>query len=152
MSEVIVRRLKNEKAVFLQELQDTLEGIRKTAFQWFESGHATDPDEWFQAERDLLWAPAVELAEAPGEFRMQMGVPEFGSKDLEVAALPDAIILKASAQNRAKKRERGPFYGEFGAKSLFRRFAFPAPIEEAGVTASLDRGTLTVVAPKKSAA
>jgi HSP20 family molecular chaperone IbpA len=153
MPRVIVHRLENEKAAFLQELQDTLDGIRRTAFEWFERrDRGNDLDAWFQAERDLFWAPAAELAEAPQEFRMQMGVPEFGTSDLEVAALADSIILKASAQRRAKKRERGPFYCEFGAKSLFRQFAFPAPIEMARVTASLDRGTLTVVAPKKRAA
>src|SRR6266581_7778069 len=98
---------------FLQEVRDTFEAIRRKAFELFERRGAVpgyELDDWLQAERDLFWVPQAEIAEATNKFRIEVAVPGFEAKDLEVTAFSGAIIVKANAEERSQKQEGQVYY------------------------------------------
>ena len=158
MTNVNVQKVGLDKptlAPVLKELRDTFEEIQKKAFELFEH-RGSDPgkelDDWFQAERDLFWLPQAELAETDAEFRIEVGVPGLEAKDIKVTAEPNAILVQAHAEKHSEKRSKNVYYSEFGEKSLYRRFDLAAPIDLDRVSAKVDKGLLTVIAPKKAAA
>ena len=55
-------------------------------------------------------------------------------------------------RNIPRSRSKNAYYSEFGEKSLYRRFDLVVPIDVDRVTAKVDKGLLTVIAPKKEAA
>ena len=157
MSNVAVYRVQDGKPAatpFLQEVRDTFEAIQRKAFELFERRGAVpgyELDDWLRAERDLFWVPQAEITEVTNEFRIEVAVPGFEAKDLEVTAFSGMIVVKANAEERSSKQEGRVYYSEFGTRSLFRRFEPPAAIDVNRVTATLEKGMLTIVAAKKGA-
>ncbi len=158
MPTVNVQKLESMKPAavpVLEELRATFDQIRKRAFEIFErrgGAPGFDIEDWVRAEQELFWVPQAELAETDGEFKIKVAVPGFEPKDVNVTAGSDEILIRGEAAKRDEKTEKGITFSEFGAKAMFRRFALPAPIEIGGVTASVENGMLTLVAPKKKEA
>ena len=154
MSHVAIEKVHEEgerSASFFEDLKNLAERVRHRAFELFEhrgAGHGSDLDDWLQAERELTWAPESELKENDGRFELEIAVPGFEEKDLNVTALPDAVVVRAEASNSYDKTENGVHRAEYGERSLLRRFDLPAHIDVDKVTASLDRGVLKLSAPK----
>jgi HSP20 family protein len=126
----------------LKELRDMFEEIQKKAFELFEHRGSDPGKELDQAE----------LAETDAEFRIEVGVPGLEAKDTKVTAEPNAILVQAHAEKYSEKRSKNVYYSEFGEKSLYRRFDLAAPIDLDRVSAKVDKGLLTVIAPKKALA
>jgi HSP20 family protein len=136
----------------LEEMRATFDKIRKRAFELFLRRGAApglDVEDWVQAERELFWVPQAELAETEAEFKVQVRVPGFEAKDLNITVQPYEILIQAEDRKVDERTEKGVFYSEFGAKSLYRRFALTSPIATGAVTANVENGMLTVIAPKK---
>ena len=136
----------------LEETKATFDKIRKKAFELFErrgGAPGFEVQDWVQAEHDLFWVPQAELAETEAEFKIKAAVAGFEAKDLEVTTQPDEILIQGKTEKREEKTEKGVSYNEFGAKSLYRRFVFATPIAIDAVTANVENGMLTVIAPKK---
>jgi len=158
MPNVTVQKIEEKKpalAPVLQGIEETFDKIRNRAFELFERRGRVpgfELDDWLQAEHDLFWVPPAELTESGSEFKVKVGVPGYEAKDLDVTVQPDEILIQGKAEQSEEKTEKGVYYSEFGAKSLYRRFALAAPIEVGAVTANVDKGMLTVIAPKKKEA
>jgi len=139
-------------APVLEEMRATFDKIRQRAFEYFErrgGAPGFDVEDWVAAERDLFWVPRAELLDAEAEFKIKVRVPGFEAKDLNITAQPTEILIQCNAERREEKTEKGVSYSEFGAKSLYRRFTFATPIEIGAVTANVENGMLTLIAPKK---
>jgi len=158
MTDVAVQKIDHEKPVrgpVLQELKEAFDAIRAKAFELFERRGGTpgqEVDDWIQAERELFWVPQAELAETDTEFKIQLAVPGFDAKDLEVTAQPGEILVRGNAEKRVENQEKNVCYSEFSKKSLYRRFELATPIEVGQATARVEQGMLTVTAPKKTMA
>jgi len=158
MAGVAVQKIDYEKPVVgpvLQELKEAFDAIRAKAFELFERRGGTpgqEADDWIQAERELFWVPQAELAETDTEFKIQLAVPGFDAKDLQVTAQRGEILVRGSAEKRVENQEKNVCYSEFSKKSLYRRFELAAPIEVERTTARVEQGMLTVTAPKKTMA
>jgi HSP20 family protein len=105
-------------------------------------------DNWLQAERDVVWSPASELVDDKKEFRARIALPGFDAKDIQVSAMPDALLIQADATHTHEGKSGNVRFCEFSEKNLFRRLPLPASIDVDKVTASLDKGILEVTAPK----
>ncbi|MGA2211744.1 MAG: Hsp20/alpha crystallin family protein [Bryobacteraceae bacterium] len=155
MANVTVQKVeKNRPAVApdLEEMKATLDRIRRRAFEFFErrgGGPGFDVEDWVRAEHDLFWVPPAELLETAAGFNIQVGVPGFEAKDLNITAQPNEILIQGKAERREEQTEKAVSYSEFGAKALYRRFALEPPIEIDAVTANVENGMLTVTAPKR---
>ena len=144
--------IKTAATPVLEEVRATFDQIRKRAFELFErrgGAPGFDVEDWVRAEQELFWVPQAELAETDNEYTIKVGVPGFDAKDLNVTAASDEILIRGEASKREERTGKGIAFSEFGTKSLFRRFALPAPIDIGGMTANVENGMLTMIVPKK---
>jgi len=63
-----------------------------------------DWEDWLNAERELLGASASELAEKDGVYELQVTLPGFESKDIEVTARPNRVMVHAAKEEHKKTR------------------------------------------------
>src|SRR5665213_1965574 len=153
MSQVAINKWKNPETTprtFLEHLETITDSIRERAFNIFQNngGNGSELDDWLQAERDVVWSPASELVDDKKEFRARIALPGFDAKDIQVSAMPDALVIQADATQAHEGKSGNVRFCEFSEKNLFRRLPLPAPIDVDKVTASVDKGILEVTAPK----
>lgn len=136
------------------ELARRMDAVRQRAFEMFsERGGAEghDLDDWIAAEHEVLGWPAAELTEADGAFEVDVTLPGFAAREVEVTATPSELIVHAAATHEAKGEDEMIVWSEFGSNDVYRRFAFPVSVDADKVTATLDKGILKVRAPKNGA-
>jgi HSP20 family protein len=153
MSSIPVKRVAEETLTLpvFEELDRRMEKVRRRAYdlfaeRGFEPGH--DLDDWLAAENEVLGWPAAELVEKDGEFEMDLTLPGFEGKDIEVIAEPASVTVHASVEKKAGEKHEHIVWSEFGKNEVFRKVTFPADIELPRVTAEFANGLLRVYAPK----
>jgi HSP20 family molecular chaperone IbpA len=125
--------------------------IRRRAYYLFlrkgcQKGH--ELEDWLTAERELLCFPPAELAETKDEIRIKVAVPGFDADTLQLDVLPKSITIEARAEKMTVPKDEVIHFSEFGVKRLFRQFALPTCIDPDGITATVDKGMLRIVAKK----
>src|SRR3989442_6948308 len=81
----------------LDEMNQMQERIMRRAYTIFERNGrllGRDLDHWLQAERELVWKPALELRETDGEFVLEVAVSSLYSNEHYVVIPPDCGNLK----------------------------------------------------------
>jgi HSP20 family protein len=156
MSNITVQKVtKPEVASTLFESMNSLfADIRERAYEMFQQRgalHGGHLDDWFRAERDLVWAPESELVETDKEFRIKVAVPTMQAQEIQISALPDSIVIQGETSRKEEAREGKVHFSEFHERKLFRRFGLPEGIDVEQVKATLDKGVLQVVAAKTPA-
>jgi HSP20 family protein len=154
MSEVAVQKIHSNEigsSSLTENLKALAERVRQRAYERFERrgrGDGSALNDWLEAENDLTLTPESDLIEKDDQFQLQIAVPGFDAKDVEVNALPDALIVRAKNAHKHEQTEGNVHFCEFGERSLFRRFDLPSPIDVDKVTANLEKGLLTLTASK----
>lgn len=139
-----------ELSVF-QAFEQMMDETRRRAFELYErrgGGHGGDLDDWFRAERELLWASTAELVENEKQFRIHLAVPGVEPHHLRITVLPHAIVVRTESSHQHDRQEGRLHFCEFGGRRLLRRFNFQTPIDVERVAASLDKGVLEITAAK----
>jgi len=134
-----------------EEVAKRFDAIQRRAFDLFEKrgrelGH--DVEDWLKAEHELLGWPAAELTEKDGDYQMEITLPGFAAKDVEVTATPAEVIVHAAMHEEKKTKKENVLWTEFGSNDVYRRFRMPKPIEVGKITANIEDGLLRVTAPK----
>ena len=158
MPEVEVQKVSgpSEEALpIFEELGKRFEEVKNRAFDLFEKrgrefGHAME--DWLKAEKDVMGWPMAEMKEKDGAFDIEVTLPGFETKDVQVTATPSEIILHASTEHAKKTEEGRVLWTEFGSNEVYRRFEAPATIDPDKVTAKLEKGILRITAPKMGVA
>lgn len=154
MSQVAIYKCKNTETtpqMLMEHVEAITDSIRKRAINIFQNRNGendSDLDDWLQAERDVVWSPASELVDNKKEFRARIALPGFDAKDIQVSAMPDALVIQADATHTHEGKSGDVCFCEFSGKKLFRRLQLPASVDVDKVTASVDKGILEVTAPK----
>ena len=134
----------------LDEMERMQDRVMRRAYDIFCSNGSIfggDLADWHQAERELVWEPAIELEEKDDEFRLQIAVPGVDPKDIDIEATPEDILVKANVHHEHKE-ERGDIYTcEFASGNLFRSIHLPKKINADKVKAEFKNGLLTMKAP-----
>jgi len=157
MAQIQVHKGKDQETLpqrVLEQVRTTTEAIRQRAFDLFqrrEGGNGSDVNDWLQAERDVTFSPASELIDDQKAFRARIAIPGFDAKDIQVSAVPDALVIQADTAHTHEGQSGDVRFCEFSGKQLFRRLDLPSSIDIDKVTASLDKGILEVTAPKATA-
>lgn len=136
------------------ELAQRMDAVRQRAFEMFAERGGTegrDLDDWIAAEHEVLGWPAAELKEANGAFQVDVTLPGFAAKDVEVTATPNELIVHAASNQERKGEDEYVVWSEFGSNDVYRRFGFPRSVVVDQVTARLENGILKVMAPKAEA-
>ena len=152
MSQVAVQKISPDEASLMADMQALTDQIRLRAYELFQSRGCVDGmalDDWLTAEDDLVLTPESDLVESDDKFELQIAVPGFNANDINVSALPEALIVRAENTHHHESKEGDVRFCEFGGKSLFRRFDLPAPIDVDKVTTNLQNGILKVTAAKE---
>ncbi len=155
MSNVAIQKIENfTKGVppIFEEVTKRLEQVRLRALELFETrgrefGHALE--DWLKAEREILggWS-AAELKETDGNFELDMTLPGYDAKEVQVTVTPNEIIVHADTRHEKKTVEGQVLWSEFGSNSLCRRIELPKPIDVDKTKATLEKGLLHVAAVK----
>ena len=134
-----------------EEIAKRVAAIQRRAFDLFEKrgrelGH--DLEDWLKAEHELLGWPAAELTEKNGAYQMEITLPGFAAKDVQITATPDEVIVHAATKEEKKTEKEDVLWTEFGSNNVYRRFGVPKPINVEKVVANLEDGLLRITAPK----
>ena len=133
------------------ERAQRLDAVRQRAFELFATRGGTaghELDDWIAAEHEVLGRPAAELTEANGDFRVDVTLPGFAAKDIEVTATPTELIVHAASTREKQGEDESIVWSEFRSSDVYRRFGFPKTVDAEKITAALADGILTVRAPK----
>ncbi len=155
MSTVSIERVRHfnqeEKPPVFAEVERTIDKIQQRAFSLFEERGerpGLDRDDWLLAEHEVLGTSLAELVESDKEWKLKVAVPGVESKDVTVTATPESLIVQADWSHRHSGSDGEIRFCEFSREPLCRQFGLPSPIDVNSVSASLDKGVLSVVAMK----
>lgn len=156
MTQLAIHKFEDQETMspsLLDRTKAMIDAIRNRAYDLFQhrnGSNGSDLDDWFQAERDVTWAPA-ELVDEEKAFKARVALPGFEPKDIEVSVLPDAILIQADSAHTHEDSNGSVCFCEFSGKNVFRRFDLPVPVDVDKVTATVDKGILHITAPKAKA-
>ena len=131
------------------EVKTVRDRIMRRAYEIFEQSGSVfgrDLDNWFQAEQELHWKPAIELRETDTEFVFEAALPGVEPKDIEIEVTPEDIVLKTSIEHQHKEEKGTVHICEFQTGTLFRSIHLPTQINPDKVKAEFKNGLLRVTA------
>jgi HSP20 family protein len=154
MANVEVRKVNgDDKSAFpvFDELAKKLDEIRHRAFALFQK-RGNDPgydlEDWLKAERETFGVSVAAFTDQGDAFEIKMALPGFETKDVQVTAMPDQVMVQAESKHEKKSDNDKVLWSEFSSAEVCRCFSSPASIDPDKVTATLDKGVLRVTAPK----
>jgi HSP20 family molecular chaperone IbpA len=158
MSQVLVQKTRDSESTakpLLEEMKSIADSIRQRAFSLFQNRnehyYGSDLEDWLQAERDVVFAPASELTGDEKKFVARIALPGFDPRDVHVSAIPGGVIVQAASSHNHHGNDDGVRFCEFSDKQVYRRLDWPEQVNVDKVTASLDKGILEINAPKQAA-
>lgn len=159
MSNIAIQKIEDtaqRNLPVFDEIGKRLEEIRKRALSLFEKrgrqfGHALD--DWLGAEREILgkWS-AAELKDKAGMYELDITLPGYDPKEVQITATPAEIIVHAESKHEKESTNGNVVWTEFGSNNVYRRIEFPHPIDVEKIQAKLEKGMLHVAAPKAAVA
>jgi HSP20 family molecular chaperone IbpA/cytoskeletal protein CcmA (bactofilin family) len=153
VSDVAVSKIETEGEDVLLRIQqaDALyDEIRRRAFHRFESRggtHGYDREDWFAAERSLIFAPPAELVEEGDQFGIRLTVPGFEPEQVRVTVIPGTIMVDGDPA-QASEPQGHVWFSEFSDRKLLRRFDLPQEVRTYTVKATVKDGILRINAKK----
>jgi HSP20 family molecular chaperone IbpA len=155
MSHVTINKVNGAKEAMpiFEEMGKRLEAVKCRAFEIFEGRgrrEGYELDDWLKAEHELLGWPAAELCEKEGAYEIEVALPGFEAKEIEITASSDELIVHAATQKQKEETKGNVVWSEFGSNDVYRRFVIPNAINTDKVTAKLENGILRILAPSNS--
>jgi HSP20 family protein len=141
--------IRRSKTIF-DEIERMQDRIMRRAYDIFSANggiFGREHTDWLQAERELVWKPAIELEEKDDEFRLQVAVPGVDPKDIDIEVTPDDILVKADVHHEHKEKKGEVYACEFAAGNVFRSIQLPKRIDVDKVKAEFKNGMLSLRAP-----
>ena len=133
----------------VDELEKMYERVMRRAYELFELSGCTnghDLDDWLMAERELVWAPPIELEEGDQEVTVKMSAPGVDPKDIAVEVTSDDLLVEAETRHEQRKGKGKARSSEITSAKLFRAVHFPRRIDPESARAELKNGTLKLTA------
>ena len=131
--------------------------FNKNRFPWISDRMATwldtddfFADDFFVRDRNL---PAMNVKEHKDDFEIELAVPGFSKKDIEVTMEDDVLHICAKKSEEVKEEEENYTRREFSYSSFDRKLQLPASIDQnEKVKATYKNGILTLNLLKKEEA
>ena len=143
-----------KKASVFDEIDRLQEHVRQRAYDLFRAheGTLTDPlADWFSAEHELVWRPAVEVRQKDGQIEIRAAVAGVEPKDLDVQVSPEDIVIKAQIDHHHDETSGKVHVCEFERGHLFRSIHLPERIDPNSVKAECRNGLLQITASTQPA-
>ncbi len=132
-----------------EELDQLQRAINQRAYDFFKDRGTlwgNSVGDWLNAERELVWTPAVELRQKDGQFEVLAATPGVEAKDLDVQITPEDLLIKADIDHEHTAQEGAVQVCEFRSGKLFRSIHFPEKIDPDSVKAEYRNGMLRLTA------
>lgn len=97
-------------------------------------------------------APAVDVKENGTAFTVTAELPGLTEKDIEVKLTDDMLTLKGEKRQEKEEKDETFHLTERSYGSFERSFRLPPSVERDKITASFDKGVLTLTLPKSAEA
>ena len=94
-----------------------------------------------------VWAPAVELKEEPGKFRLLAELPGVKPEDVKVAITEDALTLEGERKYEKEEKYEGFYHTERSYGRFYRSIPLPKGADAEKVSAAFNNGILEVTIP-----
>jgi HSP20 family protein len=133
----------------LNDLDQLHADISRRAYELFQKrgdlwgGPLAD---WLNAERQMVWKPAIELRRKDHQFEILAATPGVDAKDLDVQITPEDMLIKADIHHKHAPEEGAVHVCEFTAGQLFRSVHFPETVDPDSAAAEYRNGMLRVTA------
>jgi HSP20 family protein len=92
-------------------------------------------------------APAMELVEKDGAFRLTAELPGIDAKDVEVSLSGDTLIIKGEKKQESEHKDANFYLSERSYGAFQRAFQLPDTVDGEKVNAVFANGVLTVTMP-----
>lgn len=129
MANVTIQRAAKpaEQADLLVGIERVFDRIRERAYEIFtgNGGASHDWEDWFQAERELLWKPDAELSESDKSFDLQIAAPGMAVADIPVTALPNQIVVSGKTQRSEENEKKNVHFSDSLQGSCSAASTFP---------------------------
>lgn len=93
-------------------------------------------------------APAADFYETEGEVVVELEVPGFEEKELEIVVSDHVLAVSGEREEEKERTEKTHRLHERLEKRFERRFELPVDVDSEHVTATYAKGVLTVRVPK----
>ena len=146
MADVVVQR----SETLWDQIHRMEERITRRAHEIFEANGSTfgrELDDWFQAEKELVWKPAVELKEKESHFELQAALAGMDPKEIRIEVTPEELLIRSDTKFERRDEKGELCYTEFQSGTLFRSIRFPKRVDPNRVKADYRNGLLSVTAP-----
>lgn len=131
------------------ELEQMHEQVSERAFELSRMNRSpwnTPEENWFNAQRELIWEPPVEIRQLDGRFEIVAAVAGVEAKDLDIQVAPEALLIKGGSHKECG--DGGVVrHCDFSRGQLFRPIHFPEPVDFAKATAECRDGLLRLSVP-----
>lgn len=91
--------------------------------------------------------PAADVYESGGEYVVELEVPGYEQKDLDIALSDHMLVVKGAVGTEKEERKKEFRLHERLDKSFERRFDVPAEVDLKQFKATFEKGVLKVSAP-----
>ena len=132
-------------------IQQTYGEIARRAFEIFDNNGrwlGNDLEDWFRAESELLHPVHLEIAESDVNLTVQVEVPGFSTKELEINVEPRRLTIAGKHEAQEESKKGKTIYSERCAKEILRVIDLPAEVDSSKVSAILKDGILKMELPK----
>jgi len=99
--------------------------------------------------RELITAPAVDIAEKDNAYEVTAELPGMDEKDIEVKFVNGGLTIKGEKQEQKEEKKKDYHVQERRYGSFERYFALPEGVDTDKIEACFKKGVLTVTLPKK---
>ncbi len=96
--------------------------------------------------------PAADIYEADDEFVVELEVPGFGEKELDIEVADHTLTVKGERTEEKEMKEKALRLRERLEASFERSFVLPAEADGENLTATYGKGVLTLHVPKAAQA
>jgi HSP20 family protein len=93
-------------------------------------------------------APAADVYDAGGEFVVELEVPGFDEKELEIELTDHTLRIAGERHDETERKEKELRLHERLEATFERHFALPAEVDKDHIRADYAKGVLTVHVPK----
>ena len=139
------------------QVNEALSAVARRAFEIFERngrrlGH--DLEDWLQAEREVLHPAYLNLSETDAALTVELEVPGFTEKDIQVNVEPRRVTVTGKREAREQTRKGKTVYSEQRSDEILRTVELPSEVDPAhrALKATYDQGVLTITLPKSGKA
>jgi HSP20 family protein len=98
-------------------------------------------------------SPALDVAESDRAYTVKLEMPGVKKEDIKVTIEGKRVAVSAHSESADEKKEGDRVvYRERSVASYARSFTLPVDVDQAGASAKLEHGVLTLGLPKRGAA